>query len=250
MPIGRTDVNRRLRYALGVLLVNAAALSAVLLAVAQGGSWRRWGPTAAFLSIGTAAALCAEAIHHLKRRRARRQEAADVPRGVRLRKPRWLSLDEPLAFVDHGAPLAGVPAALGFAGVGVGILLTVCALMVLHGLLDVFMSFSDVSLETDGLRVYLRSASFVVPWKSIAAVAPERPTQRKLTNLELVERASAVASVQPDTPRNRRRVYLATYDGDHRGGRLTLLGWTGGLDAPVLARAIRAAIGQPPARAN
>jgi hypothetical protein len=56
--------------------------------------------------------------------------------------------------------------------------------------------------------------------------------------------------VQPDTPRNRRRVYLATYDGDHHGGKLTLLGWTGGLDAPVLARAIRAAIGQPPARAN
>ena len=40
----------------------------------------------------------------------------------------------------------------------------------------------------------------------------------------------------------RRRTWLLVSDGDNSTGKLTLTKWTAGLDAPVLARAINAAI--------
>jgi len=245
-------VKRRVRYGIAALLVNAGGLAIVLAALALGAGGRRWGPTAAFLAIGTAAALCAELIHRLARRRARRQAGADVPRGVRLHRPFWLTLDESLAIVDFGCPLAAAAAALGFAGVGIGILLTMCllpAFMAVTSLISV--SAEDLTFEDDGLRVHLRRrSSFLIRWSAIAAVDREGPSERALTHLELLETASAVASVHPDTARNRRDVAIATWDGNQPGGKLTLVGWTAGLDAPVLARAIREAIGIAPDRPN
>jgi hypothetical protein len=244
-------VKPRVRYEIWALLVNVGGLAAVLAALALSAPVRRWGTTAAFLALGSAAAIAAELVHRLAGRRARRQADADVPLGVRLRKPFWLSLGDPLAFLDFGCPLAAAAAVLGFAGAAVGVLLTICLLPALMAVVSLLaMSATDLAFELDGLRVHFRGGNFLVRWNAIGAVEREGPRQRALTTLELHETASAVASVQPATTRNRRAVAIATYDGDQPGGKLTLFGWTGGLDAPVLARAIRAAIGDRPARPN
>jgi hypothetical protein len=96
-----------------------------------------------------------------------------------------------------------------------------------------------LAFEPGGLRLYLVGTSFQIPWKSIASVDVTGQAEWKLVEIALFQTASALASVQPDTSRMRQRVALALYGGDGSPGRILLDKWTAGIDAPLLARAIK-----------
>jgi hypothetical protein len=232
-------VKRRARFEALSLAVDAAALACVLLAIALGAPAARLGRAAWFLGAGAAASLYVEVVFHLKRLRARRQERATVPRGVRLREPLWMRISDWLAVVGFLALGSAVAGAAGAVGVGVGILLTVVLLATAMDLFTARFSASGLTFEPEGLRVHIRDASFLIGWKAIAGIDRQGDEGRVL-NVRILDAAAAIRSVEPNTPRTRGLVSLvlsATESG------ITFGPWTAGLSTPALARAIGAAIG-------
>jgi hypothetical protein len=61
-----------------------------------------------------------------------------------------------------------------------------------------------------------------------------------MVQLTLFEVTARFFSVHPDTARSRQRVAVAIHSGDGSPGHILLDQWAAGLDAPALARAIRA----------
>jgi hypothetical protein len=228
-------VKPRARFELVVLVLNLGALAGVLLALALGATPARMWAMAEFLFVGSAAAIYAESAIHLTRRRARAQSGAEVPLGVRLRKPVWMSAGDPLSIMGVAALLGAAAAGAGYASVGVGILLAFVVILFVASFAERVASPRSITFEPDGLRVYIRGGSFVVPWKSITSVEVSH-----VVHIRVRATAAVVETAEPDTPRMRARARLALFDGDQPGGKLTLSSWTAGLDGSVLARAIRA----------
>jgi hypothetical protein len=242
-------LKRRPRFEFWSLLINVGALASVLSAIKVGASPSRLWPVAGFLFVSSAAALYVEGLFHLTRRRARNQSGTEIPRGVRLRRPFWISIGDFLTTVGIGATIGAVAAGLGAASVGLGILLT---FGVTIGCIEFFtrrFSPGSLAFEPDGLRVFIRRASFIVRWSAITDVYAHGH-EGQLTCLRILGINDVVKSVAPDTPQTRRRTWLLVSDGDNSTGKLTLTKWTAGLDAPVLARAINAAIEKQVGRVN
>jgi hypothetical protein len=234
-------VKRRPRSEIVVLAVHVGGLGVALLAIALGLAPARMWAAARFLLVGAAASIFVEAAARMTRRRARRQSAAAVPEGVRLRKPIWMSIADPAQMAAYGAIFGAVAAVAGFAATGTGILLTFAAMAVGPEIVSARFSAQSLTFEPGGLRVHLRGASFLLPWKSITAVEQEGPEHHRAICLRLLEIGGAVGSAQPATPQARARVRSVLDDGEPPTGTLTLWPWTAGLDGPVLARAISAA---------
>lgn len=239
----------RVRTEIVLLLAGLGALAGVAVAIA-GGRFQRLWPAAAFLSFGSVAAIYAEATQRLTHRRSTKQTGLEIPRGVPMRKPIWIWIGESVWLVGNAALLAGVAAILGFAGVGMGILLTTAAIQLGMAMTDLHLEARSLTFEREGLRVHMRGLRFLVRWDVMTGVERGGSEQRRSVGVALIETDSAVLSVEPDTPRNRRRVQMAVYDGERPGGKLTFYPWTAGLDTLVLARAIRTAIDNQPARPN
>jgi len=242
-------LKQRPRFEFWSLLINVGALAGVLSAIKAGASPNRLWPAVGFLLVSSAAAIYVEGAFHLTRRLARNQSGTEIPQGVLLRRPFWMSIRDFLSIVGIGATLGAVAAGLGFAGVGVGILLTFGAIL---GCVEFFsraFSLGSLTFEPDGLRVHIRRASFIVPWSAITDVHAEG-YEGHLICLRILGISAVVKSVEPDTPQTRKRTWLIVWDGDNSTGKLTLPPWTAGLDAPVLARAINAAIERQVGRVN
>jgi hypothetical protein len=99
---------------------------------------------------------------------------------------------------------------------------------------------SPRSPRSQWLRLYLLGSTLLVPWKSIASVDIEGQAEWKLVQLTLFEIRSALASIEPNTPRAQQRAALALHGDDGSPGRIRLDQWAAGIDAPVLANAIKA----------
>jgi hypothetical protein len=226
------------------------ALGAVLWAISAGHAPHRLGPVAAFLAIWAAAAVAATIAKLATRRRAARLQGAAVPRGVRLEQPIWIKLDGLGEFATLAAPIGAVAALVGFPGVGLGIFLTFA---VIGGAMNFWPSLvfaPALTFEPAGLRVHQRGIAFLVPWGSILDVTTQKTPGKWYTNIRVADPTPIIASVTPDSPRNRSMVWTALQLGAPRGRAFPLWDWTGGLDTATLRRALRAAIGEGAASIN
>jgi hypothetical protein len=230
----------KVRWDTGCLLANLGLLGAAVWACHLGLGAHRLRTAATFLVLGTISSLYGELLFHFCKTRARRQKESRVARGVRLRPPLWIVAGGPIAILAASAPVAAMVSAVGSGQAGVGVLASVAALTATVGYFVLRHSCRSLAFEPGGLRLYLVETSFVIPWKSIASADVTGQAEWKLVEVALFETASALASVQPDTLRMRQRVALALYGGDGSPGRILLDQWAAGIDAPVLARAIKA----------
>jgi len=141
---------------------------------------------------------------------------------------------------------AAVAAAVGFPGVGVGIALPIVGIGVHAARMS--MDPAGLTFESTGLRVHGRHARFLIVWAAITDVEVTGPSHHPSTKIHVTSAAQVVATVEPDTPKNRRRVEaLMAMGGD---GALSFSVWTAGLDSVALARAIRESCDARPAQVN
>jgi hypothetical protein len=173
-----------------------------------------------------------------------------VVRGIRLTKPGWISAIDWLSMVGPAATLGAVAAAAGFASVGVGVLLTVTLIQLGVEFTSSGLSPGSLMFERDGLRVWVRGATFLVRWDAITSVDRAGSEGHRLTCLRIVDVDTVVRSVEPDTPRTRRRVWFTVADAEQPTGKLLLTPWTAGLDGPLLARAISAEVAEQREQVN
>jgi hypothetical protein len=230
------------RFEVVWLAVNLAALGGLLVAIARGASSERLMKTAAFLCASTAAALYVEVVRHLLRRRARNEIRLDVPEGALLKIPIWISLSDSFSLLGPGATFGAVAAALGFASVGLGILLTFIVVQI--GIEVASRSFGAraVMFEREGLRVHIRGATVLLRWNDITAVEREGTEGHRPIRVRILHCGPVISSVEPNTPRTRSRARLLVSDGDGPSGALVLNPWMGGVDSASLARAIQGAV--------
>lgn len=240
----------KVRWETACLLANLGPLGAVLWACHLGTGGHRVRTAAVFLLLGTTWSLYGELLFHFCKARARRQREAHVPRNVRLRTPPWIQAGDPIALLAASAPVAALAGGLASGQVGFGVLLAVAAVTATVGSLVGRHVCQSIALEPGGLRLHFGGMQFLVPWKSIAAVDLTGQGEWKMVQLSFLETASALASVEPNTPRARQRAELAFYAGDGSPGRIALDQWAAGIDAPMLARAIKAEIVGSTERSN
>jgi len=234
-------VSGKVRWETTCLLANLGLLGVVASAFHFGLGAHRIRTAAIFLILGTGWSLYGELLFHACKLRAGRQRERPVPHDVRLRVPLWIEAGGLITMLSTSAPVAALAAGLGSGQVGFGVLLAVAALTTTTGYLVARYSFRSLAFETGGLRLYLAGGSnLLVPWKSIASVDLEGQAEWKLVQLTLFETRSALASFEPNTPRARQRATLALHGDDGSPGRILLTQWAAGIDAPVLASAIKA----------
>jgi hypothetical protein len=231
----------KVRWETTCLLANLGLLGVVASAFHFGIGAHRIRMAAIFLILGTGWSLYGELLFHACKLRARRQRERPVPHDVRLRMPLWIEAGGLITLLSTSAPVAALAAGLGSGQAGFGVLLAVAALTATTGYLVARYSFRSLAFETGGLRLYLAGGSnLLVPWKSIASVDLEGQAEWKLVQLTLFETRSAFASIEPNAPRARQRATLALHGDDGSPGRILLTQWAAGIDAPVLASAIKA----------
>jgi hypothetical protein len=155
---------------------------------------------------------------------------------VRLTKPVWIRVDELLTFVALLAPLGALLAAFGFPGVGIGIMLVPCAFTAFSDFFP-FMNAGGLVFEESGLRLSVARAECLVPWTCITRVEIIGPDTFQMVELDFEALDRVVASVVPDTPRNRTRARQMLDRPGEAGGHIMLSPWTGGLDGQTLERA-------------
>jgi hypothetical protein len=218
----------------GVALVSAMALLAMGIAPA------RLRPVAAFLAMAATASIVYVAALRLSARRRRRLRARDVPWGVRLVKPLWLSAPEASIPVEIGGVLAALLALVGCPGIGAGVMITFFVIALVMPFAHLSMSPWALTFEADGLRVHVTRAAFVIPWGSITGIETIGPDHMQMTMLRLADTEAIVATARRGTPRARARVATLLHDAKPRG-ELMLLPWAAGLDGRSLARALEAA---------
>jgi hypothetical protein len=228
---------RKRRRRLVVIGVPFAALALVLALLAAGVARRRLEPTAVFLAVAAAASLAQLAAGRLSSRRARRLRAREVPWGVRLDRPWWLSTPEVAVALEIGAMLAALLALCGAPGIGAGVLLTFAAIGLGMPMTQSRMAPRALTFEDGGLRVHVSAGAFLVPWSAITAVETVGPDHMQFTTLRLTDREAIEQTITPDTPRMRERVGEFFREAGS-GGKLLLLHWTGGLDGQTLARTL------------
>ena len=230
----------KVRWETTCLLANLGLLGVVVSAFHLGFGVHHIRTAAIFLILGTAWSLYGELLFHFCKVRAGRQREGHVPRNVRLRIPLWIEAGGLITPLAASAPVAALAGGLGSGQAGFGVLLAVAALTATVGYLVVRFSFRSLALEASGLRLYLVGSTLLVPWRSIASVDIEGQAEWKLVQLTLFEIRSALASIDPNTPRAQQRAALALHGDDGSPGRIRLDQWAAGIDAPVLANAIRA----------
>jgi hypothetical protein len=106
------------------------------------------------------------------------------------------------------------------------------------GLLAATISLEPACLvfEPAGLRVHDRGSRFMIAWAAIGEVAVTGPSHYPSTTIEVISPEQVLATIEPDTPRTRRRVALLMAIGGKRA--FSFGTWTAGLDSVTLARAI------------
>lgn len=225
------------------------ALIAVLWLLRAGYSPQRWWPVAGFLAIWAGSSGYVLFVKYATAQRAFRLSAAEVPVGVYLPTPLWITATEGASGLPIGAGLAAIAAALGFPGVGTGLLLALGAIPLLTLLVPTRVA--GLTLEPRGLRVHHRKgAHFFVPWTAVAEVGVSGPSHNLSTTLRIAAAQHVLASTFPDTPRTRTWVQFLLQAGSVSDADLALPPWTAGLDAPTLARALRERLGDRPSLAN
>jgi len=238
------------RWERALTAVELCALAGVLVALEAGAPATRWRPVAIFLGIGAAAALYREVGVALTRARVRHQSTAPVPRNRWLRKPAWISAIEATSFLGLAIPFAAGAAAVGFPGVGLGILATMAGLAAFTSAMSSMFSVAAFMLEQDGLRVRIRGATLLVPWSMVADVRREGSEDHRLVVLDLVGVRAIRASVDPATRKTHARAALVFSSEDGVTSKLVLAPWTAGLDGTALARALISARGPDSVPAN
>jgi hypothetical protein len=208
--------------------------AAVLIALALDLFPRRLWPAASFLTVWTAISAYMTWAYRALRRRAQRLRSAPPPRDVPLRRPLWIGIGPLFALIVIVSPLTTVIAALGFIAIPLGIFLLVMMLTV-FGQLTNLSGIRALTFERDGLRLHCGANRCLVPWTSIGDVELVGPETFQTVRMAIVDLAPIVASVSPDTERNRERARqtFAT-------GSVSFEPWTAGLDGRALALAIEA----------
>jgi len=234
-----SESRRRRRKRLLVIGAPVAALAIVLALMAAEVAPGRLRPVGTLLGVAVAASLAQLAVSLLSARRARRLRAHEVPWGIRLRRPLWLSTPEVGVAVELGAILAALVALCGAPGIGAGVLLLFAVIGLSMPLFQLHMSPRALTFEDGGLRVHLPDGEFLVPWPSITAVDTIGPDHMQFTTLRLADADAIAAVATPATPRLRERV-ATILSARGSAGQLLLLHWTGGLDGRTLARALEA----------
>jgi hypothetical protein len=223
-----------------IAVLDGAGLAAASIAIAAGADVHRWGPVAGLLAVGLAAELFVGAGRALLRRRAKRQATLPIPRGLVLRKPRWISATEHLGLVSVAATLGAVPAALGYPSTGVGVLTVLVGFpLAVVGAAGTYDT-TTLAFEEEGLRIGTRGAALFVPWRAITGVEREGREGHRLVCVHLAGAADIIQSVVPATPRARMRATIIVGPETGNVGKMTLLPWTAGLEGTVLARALLA----------
>jgi hypothetical protein len=234
--------NRRARRrSLAILLAPIAALAGVLAVLGAGVAPARLRPVAIDLAFAAVASILYFAITYVSKRRARRLRGTEVPWGVRLRKPIWLSTPEMTIPLELGGLLAALVALVGFPGIGAGVLVTFLILSSMMPLMAFGASTRALTFETEGLRIEMRHVTFVIPWASLTRSERIGPEHTNMTMLGLADTEAIVATAVPATPEARARVANVFADITNRGPELMLMSWTGGLDGRTLRRALDAA---------
>jgi hypothetical protein len=228
---------RKRRRRLVIIGVPFAALALVLAFLAAGVAPRRLEPVAVFLAVAAAASLAQLGAGRLSARRARRLRAREVPWGIRLDRPWWLSTPEVAVALELGAMLAAVLALCDAPGIGAGVLLMFAIIGLGMPITQARMAPRALTFEDGGLRVHVSGGAFLVPWSTVTAVETVGPDHMQFTTLRLTAREAIEQTVTPDTPRMRERI-AELFREAGSGGKLLLLHWTGGLDGQTLARAL------------
>lgn len=166
-----------------------------------------------------------------------------------MRKPVWIRLDGPLTFLGLIGALGAIVAAIGFPGVGVGILLSL-GLLVGFGFLIPDEPRGGLTFEDDGMRLHIGEAHCLVPWSSISNIETIGPEGFVMLRMAIADPQGVVNSVSPDTPKNRERFRSLVQGIGASQGDMLLHPWTAGLDGQTLERAIREGIAGRPDPAN
>jgi hypothetical protein len=208
----------------------------VLVLLRAGIAPTRLRPAAMLLAVAAVAGLAQLVVWRLSARRRRRLREREVPWGIRLGRPMWLSLPEMAITVELGALLGAIVALCGAPGIGAGVLLTFVAIGLWMPVMQTSLSPSALTFEEGGLRVHVFRGAFVVPWSAITAIDSFGPEHMQFTTLRLADPDAIAASA---TPRLRERVATLLRDSGSTG-KLILLHWTAGLDGRTLTRALEA----------
>ncbi len=245
-------IDRTSRWDVFSIVASGAALVGTLVALHLGASPHRWRPVVLFAALWSACATYGVLTSLAVRRRALGLRTFSAPVGGRLSCPIWILMQEFAAMLSLGAGLAFAVAAFGFPSVAVGVLVPIAGIGMLTTLPFVPVPRVDgLTFEPSGLRVHLpMGAQFFVPWTSVVDVIQSGPAHHRPVKLRVVDPRRTIASVSPDTPRNRGRVHMLLEMGEPRGEAVYIEPWTAGLDSDTLLRLLRAAIAPATALAN
>jgi hypothetical protein len=222
----------RCRWCLALVAPSFVGLAAVLIALALGRFPRPLWPAASFVTVWAAISAYMLLAYRALRRRAYRLRASPPLFDVPLRRPAWIGAGPLLALIVIVSPLATVIATLGYIAIPVGIYLAVTALTLL-GQLTNASGIRALGFERSGLRFHCGATRCLVPWTSVGEVEVIGSETFQTVRMTVVDLAPILASVSPDTVRNRERAQqmFAT-------GSVSFEPWTAGLDGQTLARAI------------
>jgi hypothetical protein len=239
---------RKVRWDVSLVVASSLALTIVLGFLGAGISPERLWPVAGFLAISTSSAAFMTLANRALRRRMLRLRASVVPRGVWLRKPIWIQLNNLCSVLAPAAMLGALVAGIGFPQVGVGILL------MLGGMISLMPLAPDeprrgLTFHDLGLRLHLRSGECHLPWSLITGLEVIGPDHCQMVRVSILEIDPVIESVSPNTPGNRRRARVA-FGGSGDQAELLMFPWTAGLDGQTLERAIREAMTGRPDRMN
>ena len=229
-------------------VASVAALIGSIAAVTKGFAPERFRPVLAFAVLWAATANGAILGRAGLRRRADRLKNGSIPQGVRLVAPLWIPLVDVFEVLAVAGALGAAAAAVEFAGVGVGIVIAI-GLMVLGMTVTEWFFRTDLTFEPGGLRVDKRRIRFFIEWSSIVDVGI-RPAANPLINVQIADPIRLLATIEPDTPQNRRRLQVMLAVGSVSGRTMVFFNWTAGLDSATLARALRETMGDPRHRMN
>lgn len=241
-------MGRRVRFDLLMAIGNPVALAAVGAARVHGLSPACLDPAFAFLTASSVLSVAREASLQVRLRRARGRTAESVAWDAPLREPAWSRLSDTTAVLAFGAMAGGAVALGGFAGVGLGICLTIALLGVGSMRMENRLEPRAITLGASGLQVAMQKCQFTIPWSDIGQAEPTAGGDRIVLTILSVDRA--VASVEPATPRARRQAAFALL-ATGSAGRFFVSTWIAGVDAPTMIRALTAAAaGRQPPGAN
>jgi hypothetical protein len=229
-----TPPRRRWRWYAVFVVPAFAGLAGVLIAIALGYAPGRLWPVAGFLALWALAAGYVSVARRAFQRRAHRLRDAPVPRGIRLTTPAWIILDRVMTILGVLAIPGTIVAALGFPGIGVGVLLVVALVAVVTGFgSSGVMDIGALTFEATGLRFHIGRASCLVPWNAIGTPEPIGPDHSAMIRLQIGAPDQLPGPVSPDTEKDRARMKSSL---GH--GYVLLEAWIAGLDPKTLARTI------------